>query len=290
MRSTLKSISFAVLLLGLLAVDAGRAPAQNDASARFAKHVTAISNGATTNDRRAAIEKALDEIGVQYTEQKFEYDGQQGVNILVQLPPVKGAKHLMLGAHYDRVEVGKGAVDNASGSAAVLELLKALKSKPLKNYSLSAAFFDLEEIGLRGSADYVATHAKELPALFINFDVFGYGDTLWAMTRSEDSIFASSITAATKKSKFPVQLGPAYPPSDHLSFLKVNVESTSISLIGGDEISGILKVFGGERPEKMPRVMSIIHSPNDTVDNIDSAAAARGLAVIEEAIRLIDKK
>jgi aminopeptidase S len=290
MHRTFKSISFAVLLLSALAAVAGRAAGKDDASARFAKHVTAITNGASTKDRRAAIEKALDEIGVKYTEQKFEYAGQSGVNILVQLPPVKGAKQLMLGAHYDRVEEGKGAVDNASGTAAVLELLRAFKAKPLKNYSVSAAFFDLEEIGLRGSANYVTTHVSELPALFINFDVFGYGDTLWAMTRSEDSIFASSITAATTKSKFPVQLGPAYPPSDHLSFLKADVESTSISLIGGDEIPGILKVFGGERPEKMPKVLTIIHSPNDTFDKIDATAAARGLAVIEDAIRLIDMK
>lgn len=289
MRAVFRTIQCAVVLSVLLAV-AGRTTAQNDVAASFAKHVTGISSGASTNERRASIEKALAEMSIPYTEEKFEYNAQAGVNILVQLPAPKDAKQLMLGAHYDRVEVGKGAVDNASGAAAVLELLRALKANPLKKYAVTAAFFDLEEIGLGGSSHYVAAHASELPALFINFDVFGYGDTVWGMTRKDDSVLAKSINAAAGKLKVPARLGPAYPPSDHLSFIKANVESSSISLIDSEEIPAILKVFSGEHPDKMPKVLTIIHSPNDTVDKIDRAAAARGLAVIEQAIRLIDTK
>lgn len=284
-----KVFGLSSLLLCLLLV-AERGVARPDVATSFVTQVTAISSGGDSKARGAAITKRLDELGIKYHMEGFTYADRQGENIVAELPAGKATKQLMLGAHYDRVKDGQGAVDNASGAAAVLELLAALKEKPLKDYAVTAAFFDLEEIGLRGSAAFIkAREGKSLPAIFINFDVFGYGDTLWTMAPDENQSSGMAVKSATTAAKFPLQIGSKYPPSDHLSFIRAKVETLSFSLIDGSEIPAILKVFNHEMPEKMPRVLTIIHSANDTADKIDGPAVARALPVVEQAIRLMEK-
>ena len=109
------------------------------------------------------------------------------------------------------------------------------------------------------------------------------------MTADENSPSATAVKIAAAATKFPLQIGAQYPPSDHLSFIRAKVETLSFSLIDGKEIPSILKVFNHEMPDQMPRVMTIIHSPNDIPDKFDGAAVARGLPVVEQAIRLMDK-
>jgi aminopeptidase S len=259
----------------------------NYAGDRFKNQVAAIAAGSNTSERAAAITKRLDELGVKYRLQSFSDTDKRGVNIIAELPGA-GAQKLALGAHYDRVAVGQGAIDNASGCAAVLELLAAMKKKPLKNHTVTAIFFDLEEIGGVGSKAHVEADPKNLPNIYINFDVFGYGDTLWVMSSKTDSPSAKAMTQAAAESKFDLEIGPDYPPGDHLSFLKAKVETISISLIGRDEIKSILKIFGGDRSEKPPRILTIIHSAGDTPDKVDGDAVVRALPVIEQAIRYMD--
>lgn len=265
-----------------------QAPAASSGGESFRKQVAAIASGADTAARRAAITKRLDELGIKYRLEPFKSGAREGTNIIAELARAAGQKELMLGAHYDRVAAGTGAIDNASGSATVLELLAVLKARPLKNYAVTAGFFDLEEIGLVGSRAHVAARDKSnLPALFINFDVFGYGDTLWAGTRDAAAGAGAAVAKSTGASKFPARVGPDYPPSDHVSFVRAGVESLSFSLIDGKEIPGILAVFyGGSEP--LPRVMKIIHTPDDTIDKIDAAAVARAIPEVERAIREID--
>jgi len=255
-------------------------------SDRFKSQAAAIAAGSNTSERAAAITRRLDQLGIKHRLQSFSDKDKHGVNIIAELPGA-GAQKLVLGAHYDRVAEGQGAIDNASGSAAVLELLVTLKTKPLKNHSV--IFFDLEEIGGVGSKAHVeADQGKNLPNIYINFDVFGYGDTLWVMSSRTDSPSAKAMKQAATESKFDLEIGPDYPPGDHLSFIKAKVETISISLIGRDEIKSILKVFGGDKPEKLPRILTIIHSAGDTPDKIDSDAVVRALPVVEQAIRYMD--
>jgi hypothetical protein len=58
------------------------------------------------------------------------------------------------GAHFDGVSGAPGADDNASGTAAVIEVARILSQYQFEN-SLRFLLFDLEELGLRGSIDYV---------------------------------------------------------------------------------------------------------------------------------------
>lgn len=274
------------------------------AGARFRSQVAAIAAGSDTQARGAAIMRRLDELGLRYCIEPFARGERRGRNIVAELPAPNAPRRLMLGAHYDRVAVGQGAVDNASGSAAVLELLAALKERPLQNYAVTAIFFDLEEVGLIGSAEYIAANRERLPHVYVNFDVFGYGDTLWVLSRDESAPSHAAMRRAATERNFPLEIGPNYPPSDHLSFLRAQVETISVSLIPRDEIRAILGIYqqrGGRSnqppaqgqgtqptPPEVPRLMSIIHRDADTPDKIDGDAAARAIPIVEHALRLLD--
>ncbi len=274
----------------------------NDSKSSFdAKHFTdvigAISAGNDTAERGAAIKKELADIKVRISTEGFSRksrDGKtvNGTNIIGEVSNPSAKRSIMLGAHYDRVAAGKGSVDNASGSAAILLLLRAFKEKPLKNINLQAAFWDHEEQGLHGSRIFVENRKERgLPAMYINFDVYGYGDTLWLWTGVEGGDFLSGMLKASETSKFPLSHGKVYPPSDHMSFQAGGVESYSFSLLNADEIKGITKLLGGEPPAagQLPKALATIHTANDTMDKIDAAAVVRSLPVIEAAIRALDK-
>jgi len=289
----LKKLQFIALVFILASVGFGQISAEG-----FSHSIKEITSGANSYERGAQIREELEKIGVKFTFEPFTAKGRRDGsemrrwNMIAEVPNPKASKSIMLGAHYDRVSVGKGAVDNASGSAAVLELLKVFKANPLNNYSLKVAFWDLEENGLIGSGEYIKARTEaELPTIYINFDVFGYGDTLWLWTQKEGTIFTKSVDETAKSANVKSSIGLQYPPSDHLTFAQTKTETYSFSLLNGDELKNLLKVLKGENPKEneMPKVMQIIHSNNDTVDKIDANAAAKALPVVEQAIRKLDK-
>ncbi len=285
----------ACLSVGVAAQSAATQPAF--ASKHFASLIDKITAGETSEERGKAIKDELADIKVRITADGFtrkNRDGNMvsGTNIIGEVSNPNAKRTIMIGAHYDKVRVGKGAVDNASGSAAVLMLLRAFKNSPLKNINLQAAFWDHEEQGLHGSRIFVENgKEKGLPAIYINFDVYGYGDTLWLWSPAETSDFASALINSAKSAKFNAVRGNVYPPSDHLSFHNNGVESYSFSLLSADEVKGITDLLGGTPPAagKMPKALATIHTAGDTKDKIDAAAVVKSLPVVEAAIRALDK-
>ena len=84
----------------------------------------------------------------------------QGYNVVAEIPGTdKKDELVMLGGHFDSWAGGTGAVDDASGSAVVMEamrILKALGVKPRR--TIRAALWTGEEEGFYGSRGYVARH------------------------------------------------------------------------------------------------------------------------------------
>ncbi len=269
-----------LLLIALpgLAADGGGAVAWKDQVAR-------ISAGADTSARGQAITQRLEALGLAWRGEDFEQKEKQGRNLLVDLGGPDGAPLLLIGAHYDRVAVGHGATDNASGSAAVLELAARLKARPLAHHRVQIAFWDLEEAGLLGSHAYVTTPGREKPALYVNFDVFGWGDTLWMMSPQADTPLIDALRKGSDARSLGFQPGEHYPPTDHLAFLKQEWPAVSFSLVGGGEIDPILAVFSGKSPANPPKVMQVIHSARDTVAELDDARVDDALDVIEQSLR-----
>jgi len=140
-------------------------------------------------------------------------------NIIAVLPGsdlVLKNEYVVIGAHLDHV--GKqgdilfpGANDNASGSAAVMEIAKAFVSSGIKpKRSVIFVLFTSEEQGLFGSV-YFTEHPPvplEKTIAMINLDCVGYGDSiqaggglsapvLWNIARKQDSLNTKLMISKT---------------------------------------------------------------------------------------------
>lgn len=126
-------------------------------------------------------------------------------------------QYVIIGAHLDHVgsQGGQiyfpGANDNASGSAAVLEIAKTFAKNNVKpKRSVIFILFASEEQGLMGSeycADHLPVPVDSVVAM-INMDCIGYGDSiqigngksaplLWKMIKTEDSLFTKQMVTRT---------------------------------------------------------------------------------------------
>lgn len=289
-RQTVLAIALLVPMLAACASTPTQKPASSGSDldhSRWYGDVAGMSRAEDNAGRRAHLQARLHGIGLTATKQAFVAGKLEGENLLVDLGGPADAPLLLIGAHSDRVDAGRGATDNASGSAVVLALAERLQRVPLAHHRVKVAFWDLEEHGLLGAAAYVDQNSEK-PALYINFDVFGWGDSLWMMTPDPAHALVAASRSAAEKQGLAISAGAQYPPSDHLAFLKADWPAVSYSLVGADEIPDILAVFAGKRPMSPPKVMKVIHSPNDTVDQVDEAAAAKGIDAVEAAIRAWD--
>lgn len=105
-------------------------------------------------------------------------------NVLAMIPgsdPALAGDVVMIGAHYDHDGarggyVWPGADDNASGTAAVIELARAFAANPVKpKRTLLFALWSAEEKGLLGSKFYVdhPTFPVDKTITYINLDMIG---------------------------------------------------------------------------------------------------------------------
>lgn len=254
----------------------------------WTRDVEALAAAQDNAARRAHLAHRLGALGLQVTRQPFESGAQRGENLFADIAGPADAPLLLIGAHSDRVDVGRGATDNASGSAVVLALAERFHRRPLAHHRVQVALWDLEEHGLLGAEAHVEAAGSERPALYVNFDVFGWGDTLWMMAPEADApLVAASRDAATAHG-LALSAGTQYPPSDHRAFLKADWPAVSYSLVGKDEIAGILALYTGRRTMSRPKVMRVIHTADDTIEQIDPAAAAKGVDAVEAALRAWD--
>lgn len=277
------------------------AMAQGTATAGTADRITAgiksITDGATAKDRGAAIIEELRKLDVKISLEPFMVERQnrekqtvqiRGWNIIAEVPNPSAKRTIMLGAHYDKVQVGKGAVDNASGSIAVIELLRAFKANPLKNTTLKVAFWDWEEIGLVGSREFVKANDGKLPTVYVNFDVYGFGDTIFLGAKNLDADFVKATKTAAEKGGFKIKADTEYPGSDHIAFWE-KTEGYSFSLMNAADVELLMPAYKGVKGAVAPDVLKSIHNPGDLPEKINAAEVAKSLPIIEQAIRSLDK-
>lgn len=117
--------------------------------------------------------------GLEVVTQNFPYYGNCSDNVIATLPgTLYPDEYIVVGAHYDSYSFygdAPGADDNASGTAAVLELARIL-SQYQWDRSIVFCAFSGEEVGLLGS-EYYASQAQSqgMNILgYFNFDMIGY--------------------------------------------------------------------------------------------------------------------
>ena len=177
-------------------------------------------------------------------------------NVIATPKGVRGCDTIS-GGHYDSVAVTGGADDNASGSAAVLELARVVAAKKLSAHHCFA-LFGAEEFGLFGSKAYVERlSADELQELrgMVNLDVVGTAAEL-ALIGSADLVDVARLQAEKLGVKAVAASLPPNTGSDHLSFQNAGVP--------------VLMLYRDD---------NLIHTPEDTIQRILPASLEETVAV-----------
>jgi Zn-dependent M28 family amino/carboxypeptidase len=251
--------------------------------------LNAIVAGDNNAARREAIVEQLKAAGVDPVVEPFGEGRAAGANVIVTLPG-RGTKTIVIGAHLDRVGVGRGAVDNGASCAVLIELIAAVNASPLARSTLRVVFFDREENGLVGSRMHFSAPGHRADYA-LNLDVFAYGDTIFATGSRPDGVLLRSLRAVGEATGLPVRDVPPnrYPGSDHQTMMNAQIETLGLALVDKADVDGIIAMDVSKMTVgKGPRVLRIIHTPNDTMAEVRVDQMTRGLALLEQLIRKLD--
>jgi Iap family predicted aminopeptidase len=171
----------------------------------------------------------------------------KALNVIAR-PSAGSVCDVLVGGHFDTVPSAPGANDNASGTANVIELARALAADGLDEGACFAAF-GAEESGLYGSKALVERMRAEdaLPGYMVNLDVTGVGTRVEVIGDGPLARAALALAAEANIPAVPSTL-PANSGSDHQSFLDAGIET--VFFTSGD--------------------FSTIHSPADVTADIDA--------------------
>lgn len=146
---------------------------------------------------------------------------------------------VVLGAHYDHLgygedknaldavhEVHNGADDNASGTAALLELARKLKNNSPKSNNYLLMHFSGEELGLMGSKYWLDNPTIQASANYmINMDMVGRYDTARKLTiggYGTSPVWGNMVPELAKNLAYKLD-SAGTGPSDHASFYRKDI-------------------------------------------------------------------
>jgi aminopeptidase YwaD len=198
------------------------------------------------------------------------------------------ATTVILGAHYDHLGYGEdhnslftgttpqihnGADDNASGTAALLELSKLLKASKAKNNNYLFVSFSGEELGLFGSKYFTEHPSVDLSNAnyMINMDMVGrLNDSTHGLTIGGYGTSPVWGQLLTEKDKFfTIKFDSSGTgPSDHTSFYRKDIP--------------VLFFFTG--------VHSDYHKPSDDADKINYTGELQVIKYVYNIIDVTNKK
>jgi Zn-dependent M28 family amino/carboxypeptidase len=256
-----------------------------------------------TNEARFdALTAMLAERGIAFEVEPFTIERRkveprtQGRNVVVTLQG--RTPEIVVGAHYDAAHLpdgtlSRGAVDNAASAVILVRLAETL-SKSRGKTQIRIAFFDMEELGLRGSAHYVQAHGNRAMRAMVNLDVNGFGDTLIFGPRTglNDAPFQALRNVCMATASRCVEF-PTMPPSDDISFQKGGIPAVSIATVPELQAHQLWLLMNGGKASGFqagftPEILRTIHTPADTSALIDREAMARAYRIALGLIRAFD--
>jgi Zn-dependent M28 family amino/carboxypeptidase len=261
-----------------------------------------------TNEARTQVAVAqLRAAGFEPTVETFTGGNRQtgemeGRNVVVLIPgTASGGKEILLTAHYDAVKLrdgtmSQGVVDNAGSVVGVIEAAKAIRERRL-THDVRIILFDQEELGLIGARKWIEAHGLTNVAAVVNSDVAGYGDTLmYGQNNGAQSAFVTRVVQETCAERAMQCVGfPIYPPSDDRAFSAAGAPVVSLGFqdevgahqmwlaFNGGETNGLAEGF-------VPRVFQLIHSADDSMEQIDPATQALAGAVYADIVARLDRQ
>ncbi|HEX6057823.1 MAG TPA: M28 family peptidase [Gemmatimonadaceae bacterium] len=196
----------------------------------------ASSNGASSCLAGYAQPFTARSAALAHSEQPWELPTRNVVGILRGSDPALRHEYVVVGAHFDHLGRGtngaldpgagdairNGADDNASGTAAVLELARLLSRRPPARSVVFVAFSG-EELGLLGSQHFVEHPPVPLDRVraMLNFDMIGRlrDDRLIVYGVASATELPAIVDSANAAAGFAISaVGDGFGPSDHSSF------------------------------------------------------------------------
>jgi hypothetical protein len=277
----LATVAF-LIIVGGIALASGRPPGALPAdapdsafsAARAMKHVEAIARqphplGSAAEDPvRAYIMDELKKLGLEPQIQRPRDARERGseseshpsrsdaANIVARWrgSGPAGKKALLLSAHYDSVRRGPGAGDDASGVAAILEGLRALKAMPPPERDIIVLINDGEEVGLHGADVFASEHpwARDV-GVVLNFEGRGNSGPSFMFETSDGNGWL--IEQLARGSGFPMASSLTY------EVYRLMPNDTDLTVYKRYGMAGFNFAFVGG--------LSYYHSPEDTPANLD---------------------
>lgn len=200
-------------------------------------------------DRLEAVKALFKRVGASDADIKVEkIDKAQNV---VVTRKGKTDEIVVVGGHYDKVDVGCGIVDNWSGIVILAHLYRTITTTETNKTFVFVAF-DREELGLVGSRDMAKAIPKDARAKYcamVNLDSFGLGYPFILENASN-----SKLTKAAK------ELGES---------LKVPVNSAEIPGASSDSASfNEIKIPAITLSALSPKWPEVMHQPKDKIDAV----------------------
>lgn len=238
---------------------------------------------------RESIERRLDALAVTNSERaatlrKLFSEAGCGEHLVDQ--PVRGAKlpnvvcrlagerseTIVVGAHYDKIGAGQGAIDNWAGVSLLPALFESLADEPRKHTFVFVAFAE-EEQGLLGSHAFVRDLGKDgvrRILAMVNLDSLGLGPTKVGITTSSDHLvrWASAVSRS----------------------MKLPLEGMSYDQVGTSDSASF-------RPKKIPTIdfhsvtsetLDILHSEADRLDRVARDDLFESYRLIAAYLALLD--
>jgi Zn-dependent M28 family amino/carboxypeptidase len=181
---------------------------------------------------------------------------------VMAIKPGASPQEIIVGAHYDSVEIGKGADDNATGVAVILEVAERLRDQNTP-YTIRFLLFGAEEMDLQGSTYYVDHMTDEQiqnTIAMINLDSVTAGDMAYIYgDQGEEGAIRDWTLNFAQEHDLPLQtqLGenPEYPAgttgdwSDHAPFKEAGIpyaylEATNWTLGDKDGYTQVSTEYG----------------------------------------------
>jgi hypothetical protein len=204
---------------------------------------------------------------------------------VVGVVPGRGPEAIVVGAHYDHLGLGAtgsldpkpegkvhhGADDNASGTAALIGLARAIAPRRAElARSVYFVAFGAEELGTLGSSHFVKAPPVPLEriAAMVNMDMVGRlrDSTLELHGVGSSPVWKGLIEEANGAAGLKLRIVEGgYGPSDHNPFYAAG--------------RPVLFAFTGAHAD--------YHRPSDTADKIDAVGIARVLGLIEPTVALL---